>query len=408
MKQNVLLVLLGLLFWGTHQAAVSAVLSYNYDAAGRLTGSTYDGASRLTYQYDRNGNLVARRAGTDVIPDLAATFTGLVLPPAPSSLNLGLITLKLLPNGGFSGSVVINGKRSSFRGSFFPDGSSDSIPIGGMTLTLNLDVLADTGMITGTLTIDGEDSPIELGRAAFHARNNPFPAGLIGKFTLLLGSSGGDPVLIPQGDGYGTGSINKAGRVRSALRLAENTGFTHSAVLTAGPAATWPFFASLYKRKGFVTGTLFFDGEAAVSDLSGTLSWLKAPSTRGVHQAEFATALNLIGSKYVAPPRGRQFLQLRESGPNAELRLLGGVLPGGDLNQNLTLNGRNQWQVSEPVNALGLRLKTNKGSGLTTGSLRDGSSTFRFGGVVFQKQNLISGHVLGGTQSGILEIVSPD
>jgi len=399
--------LFALILWSGQQVATAAVISYNYDAAGRLIGNTYDGSTRLAYQYDRNGNLLARRAANDVIPALAATYNGLVSPPDPSSLNLGVITLKLLSNGGFSGKYTINGKSTSFRGTFNPDGSANPIDLpGGVTLTLTLDVSNGTETATGLLTIAGVDSPVVLSRSAFNAKTNPLPAGLVGKFTLLLGSAGGDPVLIPQGDGFGVGVITAAGRVRATVRLAENTGFSQSAVLSGNPAATWQFFASLYNRQGFVVGNIGFDGEAGVSDFGGAMSWLKPATTRGAHQSGFATQLTLIGSKYQPPPRGRQFLSLREGVPNAEISMSGGVLPGGNAQQDLTLNASNKWLVTAPVNINGLKIKTVGGSGLTTGSLRDGAATFRFGGVVFQKQNLISGHVLGPTQSGPMEVNS--
>lgn len=401
MKKLLLPLLAGLLVAATAPRAGAVVISYSHDAAGRLTAATYGGATRLAYQYDRNGSLLARRAAPDVIPALAATYAGLVGEPLPGSLDTGIISLKLLPAGGFSGSLTLNGKKHTFRGTFNPDGTADPIAIGGMTLTLALDVSGGTESVTGTLTIGGDDAQIALSRAAFNAKTNPLPAGLAGKFTLLLGPT--ELGVVPQGDGYGAGAITAAGRVRAAVKLAENTGFTQSATL-AGPAALWPFYANLYKKKGYALGFVTFDPEADVSDFSGDIQWVKPATTGTLHPAAFNTVLALIGSKYQPPARGRQPLALREAGPNAQLSLSGSVLPGGDVLQNLTLNARNQWVVTAPVTTVNLKLKTVPGTGVTTGSLRDGAATFKFGGVVFQKQNLVSGHVLGPTQSGPLEI----
>jgi YD repeat-containing protein len=385
-------------------AAHGAVISYRYDAAGRLTAATYDGTTHLDYQYDRHGSLLVRRVGTDILPALAAAYTGLVIGPFPGSLNTGPITLKLLPAGGYSGSFILNGKKTSFRGTFAADGTSGPISLpGGITLNLALDVIDGTERITGTLSIGGEDSDVTLARAAFNAKTLPFPAGWIGKFTALLAPTDGDPVLYPQGDGYATGTISAKGSVRTAVRLGENTAFTQSATL-AGPAANWPFFASLYKKAGYVTGTITFDAEADISDFSGMLTWLKPTTSGALHPTGFDTSLQWIGSKYLPPAKAQQVLSLRDASPNARFTLPAGALPGGSVLQNLTLDSQNKFNVSPPLTTTLLKIKTTPATGLTTGSLRDGTATFTFGGVVLQKQNLISGHVLGSTQSGPIEI----
>ena len=56
--------------------ASAAVLSYQYDATGRLAGVNYGGVSNTTYTYDKNGSLLARINAANPLPPLAARPRG--------------------------------------------------------------------------------------------------------------------------------------------------------------------------------------------------------------------------------------------------------------------------------------------------------------------------------------------
>lgn len=59
-----LLVAAALTFCSGESYATPQTISYTYDATGRLTSVTYDGAVRIDYGYDASGNLVSMETGT--------------------------------------------------------------------------------------------------------------------------------------------------------------------------------------------------------------------------------------------------------------------------------------------------------------------------------------------------------
>ena len=63
------------------QTASAAVISYSYDAAGRLTRVNYGGFVNTTYKYDANGNLLSRVNSTAPLPLAAARYLGLIRAP---------------------------------------------------------------------------------------------------------------------------------------------------------------------------------------------------------------------------------------------------------------------------------------------------------------------------------------
>jgi YD repeat-containing protein len=380
--------------------AASATLSYGYDAAGRLTAATYAGAQRVSYQYDRQGSLLARRPTADLLAPLAGTFNGLITSPMAAIDTIGPITLKLQAAGGFSGSLTLGGQKVSFTGVFNADGSTAPIGLGARTLQLTLDVAGGSQSVTGMLLGGGSLSMVWLGRAAYHPTQYPVPAGLVGKFTALLAPT--DPnTTLPQGDGYATGTITVPGGVRVAGKLPEGTAFTQSSTLS-GPAAAWPFFASLYQKAGHVSGIIRFQSEPGTSDFSGPVTWLKPVTSGPVHSSAFTTALAFLGSHYRVPVRGQRVLEVREAAPNASFRTLGGDLAIGAVVVPVHLDANNRYQIE--ANPVTLKLKTVSGTGLTTGSFKDGTITRTFGGVVLPAQNLASGYFLGPTLSGAFEV----
>jgi len=59
-------VIMGIVFLGVPLYAMAE--SYTYDAAGRLTGTTYDDGTSVIYSYDANGNMLAKTVNATPVP----------------------------------------------------------------------------------------------------------------------------------------------------------------------------------------------------------------------------------------------------------------------------------------------------------------------------------------------------
>jgi YD repeat-containing protein len=187
-------------------------ISYTYDAAGRMTAVNYNGNSRTAYSYDKNGSLLSRvdTVTPPLSPHLAATYTGLITNGTPGVANTGIITLKLLPNGTFSGKLTIAGATLPFSGKFLSSGSLETSPIlinrknlPPYSLVINLDTQGSFQAILGSLDgVGGAASDISMQADFFNAGGRLMGAGLMGKYTMLLQANAGAGV--PLGKGFAT------------------------------------------------------------------------------------------------------------------------------------------------------------------------------------------------------------
>lgn len=385
----------------------AAVISYSYDAAGRMTAVNYDGASRTAYGYDKTGSLLSRVSTVTPAltppPHLAATFNGLITNGAPEAGNSGIITLKLLANGSYSGKLTVGAVTISFKGSFAADGGTDTIPITGKppltSLDITLDVLGPVPRITGTLSGTGFDSDIAMEAVLYNSKTLPLPAGLIGKYTALFTPTENSPG-IPQGDGYAIVNVKNNGAVSLAGKLADNSKITQGSLIHG--ANVWPIFVSLNKKAGFISGQAVFATDPGVSDFTGSISWLK-PATSGLfHPGDFDTVLDLTGARYLPPLKDQRALFLANAAPNAVFTASGGGLAVDPLVRDITLDSKNKFII--PPHASALKLSLASATGLFSGSFKDGTATRAFGGVILQSLNMGSGFFPGATESGLVEL----
>jgi hypothetical protein len=138
------------------------------------------------------------------------------------------------------------------------------------------------------------------------------------------------------------------------------------------------------------------------SDFAGTLEWIK-PGTNGVlYPAAFDTDLDFIGSAYKAPAKGERALDLVNGANNAKAEASGGNI-GTALDKVFTLDATNKFIIAPDAQALKLSLKL--GSGLLTGSFKDGAATITLKGVIFQDQNKAAGFSLGTTLTDKFELL---
>src|SRR5271167_4722527 len=94
-------------------------ISYKYDGAGRLVGAAYSGTGAATYDYDKNGNLLASViAGNVLLPPLGS-YDGIIDDAAsPGNATEGLFSVSVSISGAFTGKLRIGGATYSFKGQF--------------------------------------------------------------------------------------------------------------------------------------------------------------------------------------------------------------------------------------------------------------------------------------------------
>lgn len=383
------------------------IISYQYDAADRLTAVNYNGTSRTAYGYDKNGSLLTRTSTvTGVIPppSLAATYNGLITNATPAPANIGSITLTLLTTGKFTGKFIIGGVATAFSGAFDAAGNTTPIfinrvaPLNDYTLNLVLDVSGGTQRITGSFTDGVFASTVQLDAARYNTTTNLLPAGLAAPYTALLKPTQIAPA-IPVGHGYATFSISTAGAITLSGKLATNTAFTQSSTLVG--TASWPLLVFLHSNKGYLVGQVNFINVPGVSDLAGSLDWEKPLTVGGIHTAAFTTKLDLLGSRFTPAVAGQRTLIVRSVVPNAVFNASGGnlALP---ITRNITLDATNK--VITPVDAVALNLTLTTTTGYFTGTFKEGTLLRTITGVLNQEGNTGSGFFPGTTVSGLAEL----
>ena len=251
---------------------------------------------------------------------------------------------------------------------------------------MNLD---SSDQITGTVSDGNWMAELAGDRACFSKTN---PASFAGKYTfLVLGSPGS--TLAPEGDSYGTASVDSNGWVKVKGYLADKTSL--SARVPVARSGQWPLYAALYSGKGALMGWAAFTNQSA-TDFEGVLSWNKPmlPTAR-YYPGGFSSEAALLGSRYAAP-----------LGPtNRVLNLSNSVvlLSGGNLSQSFT-NDAILGLSSKVTNASTHHLKVTftLSSGLFSGSFTPTNEirAVPFKGAVLQKANYGAGHFLGTNLSG--------
>jgi hypothetical protein len=220
-----------------------------------------------------------------------------------------------------------------------------------------------------------------------------------GRYTVsLLADSSGDSAAIPQGNGFATLRVDRAGGARMIVKLADGTTFSRAG--TVSEQSSFSIFSPLYSERGFTAGELRFNS-TEVSDLEGTLVWSKnGRSSDRFYPAGFATTLQVLGSRYTVPTSGTPVVDVTPGEGNGELSL-----GSGDLNQTLvqplTIEPNNRVRIASPTMA-GISVTISAASGVFTGTFKHPvtGKNCPIRGVFFQKQNAGYGFFLGSHESG--------
>jgi hypothetical protein len=313
---------------------------------------------------------------------------------------------------------LLGAKSFSVKAPLQPDGTA-TFPINRAGLTplacqLALD-LAGSERITGTIIADGVTLLCALDRAVFDAKTNPCLLAAIdpktGKrmptpYTMALQR---DPTRaadhFPAGHGFGVATVKPDGSVRFAGTLGDNTPGSQSSLVSK--TGGWPFHAVLYRSGGVLTGDLFFRETPTVSDLDGTLTWIKPPPPgtapippTATYPAGFTGRTEVVGARYVkTQPIG--------PAPGTVTFGGGGLTPLAPVGVAIDANGT---FTGGPT---GFSLRFTAGTGLFNGTfLEPGATKARsFRGALLQKTGRgyseFGGAPLtgGGLSTGFVELV---
>ncbi len=303
----------------------------------------------------------------------------------------GAFTFALTDKGTYSASLQIGSKKTRASGKLDLEGRATNVVNrpGTNALTIIWSVaLDDSDEITGTVSDGSWTADLAGDRGVFNKTN---AAPQAGAYTLvLLGTPGGG--VAPEGDSYGTVSVDANGVVKWKAFLADKT--TISGKVPLSKDGECPLYAPLHGGKGAFLGWVAFADQSS-SDFEGLISWIKPalPSTP-YYPEGFNSEAALLGSRYVAP-----------GGTNRVLSLTNSVvlLSGGNLSVSYTNDvvlGFGGKVTNASPNSLVVNF--NLGSGLFTGTFKPvgGTKAVPFKGAAVQKANYATGHFFGTNESG--------
>jgi len=236
---------------------IKASARKGYKFAG-WSGSTSSTSSTLHFTMEEGFSLTATFVANPFIA-VKNTYTGLI----QTSVGAGFVKIKSLGSGKFIGKLTLDGKARTFNGAFALDGSAQvSVPTthgGSLTFSLNMDLTGGTNQITGSVSDGSSSATIALDGKSYDLKN---PAPQTGTYAVTLPSSAGDGSAVIKVSDSGKAVINGT--------LGDGTKFQAISYVTDDGELT--IFAPLYKKTGYLAGTLTF-ATLSNSDVSGTLTW---------------------------------------------------------------------------------------------------------------------------------------
>ena len=320
---------------------------------------------------------------------------------------------KIKTSGSFSAKFSVNGVSQSIKGVFDETTGAFSTVVTNksgnvFTVTMGLEESGAGRQIGGTIDVDGDLFTVRATQSSFHKTKNPAPWA--GRYTFLFPSDPNqtDGSIQPLGDGYAKGTISTSGTVKIAGRLGDGTKLSLATV--AGADGSLQVFRNLYRTnpKGILGGTLSLRDVDNISEIDGTLKWVKFADTR---ESRYPTGFDInqsaIGGFYSAPYRNEQILSsLDDSDDNARLTIAKG---------NVAALPELPFTWTESNKAIYTRLGTEKLSlkfsakhGTFSGSYVDKTTghSIKIAGAVLQPQQIAAGYFIGDEQTGYVHISS--
>lgn len=305
----------------------------------------------------------------------------------------GFFNFVLADKGTYSAYVQIGTRKTKASGRLSLEGRATNIVTrpGTNALTITWAVALDgSDQIIGTVS-DGNWTADLLGdRATYNSKLNPSP--ITGYHTLLLlGTPGG--ALAPEGDSFGSVSVDLAGSVKFKASLADKTSAAGKVALSKN--GQWPLYVPLHGGKGALLGWVNFTNQPS-TDFEGLISWIK-PALPGtaLYPDGFSSESALLGSRYL-PPSGNTNRLLELS--NAVVIVTGGNLATSYTN-DVQVGATGKITNAGPDRVV---MTFSPGTGLFSGSFtpQGGTKATSMRGAALQKANFASGFFLGTNQSG--------
>jgi hypothetical protein len=311
----------------------------------------------------------------------------------------GGIKINMTASGAFTGSLTYGSSTYRLNGVFNSNGQYQTVIERGnnsiVDVALTLTSSGTGYTITGSIDDGLGASPITAESVVYSVAN---PAPYAGRYTILIESGStttGTPA--PIGTGVGTLTVSTSGQIAFAGVLADGTPFSERATLEAN--GVWNVFIPLYgSNAGMLEGTIQFENIDGVSDLDGTVAWVKPANSRATfYPAGFTVNASLIGSAFdpvaslVISPTHTGIFQAS----------------GGNLVSNLSTTAAVTAITSSFVQAAGpysLALDINRNTGLVTGSFLHPNTgeKIRVNAIVFQKQGFAQGSFTSNSQGSAL------
>ena len=227
------------------------------------------------------------------------------------------------------------------------------------------------------------------------------------------------PGTVPQGAGYATLTVSRAGGVIMAGKMADGAVFRATGLLVGGmngnrfliyDLLTYPSVVTA-RSKGLLAGSLTFE-QIIGSDIDGTLEWIKPEQkpTRN-YPAAIDTNLAVIGSHYAPPMFGSGVLP----GFPAEGGTSSGTLALSDtsgiiLSGTTQLSDSNKLIISNPQDRLNVAITPSTGTFRGTFMYPvpgNRPKPTAFAGVLFQDQTIGSGFFQGPNGGGTVSLTYP-
>ncbi|MCB1228643.1 MAG: hypothetical protein KDN19_00155 [Verrucomicrobiae bacterium] len=350
---------------------------------------------------------------TDLAVDLSSTPTGTFDPAIHSGWFRGVV---LTPDGGeislfvnsvglFTGTARIGGALGRFRGTAETDGSlTVTFFRGPLSLThtlsnLHFVTLTDGGTPAITADLENIESGEILSLVLIHTTGrDDITDSQTGRFTMILPAMEDLGAGYPSGDGVAVVLIRPNGLVNVQLLLADRQRRSLTTRLEgSGDDLGWSFHDQW--RLGQISGRVVFavSGEA---DFQGTAHWQRFPHSRQLWYPDgFSVEVPVLGSAYAFVP-GERMLPIPGGASDEVAAEVTGNFDPTVPGQALHWDDRNVFADDVPDDGI-FRLNANRRTGWISGTFvnryvdgdgRNLRQLIRVDGVVFQRQDLVTGN----------------
>jgi hypothetical protein len=378
---------------------LTAGRNYTLEAHGRggdvfsdWSGITNSTRNPLTFTMEPGTVLQANFIPSPFVP-VKGTYYGLFSTTnGVSEETAGLLKgLTVGVQGGYSGSLLINGRNLAISGTFDLTGQASnhiSLPVsqgGPLLVEMTLSNSSNAPpQVTGTISGTNNGVPWVANLVANRATNQGSA-----RYTMVLAPTEFGLPGVPSGYGYVL-LAKHAGVLSLSGALADGAAFTQNVPVDETGQA--PVFANLYGRTGLLMGWVNMAGGA----LAGNLDWIKPAARSGLYSNGFTNVVIAQGSSWT-----NQSPAAAIDLPVGQLNLSGGNL-SSPLSFVVAVSNENALTIlpGSPTNALTVSI--NPKTGLLTAIFDNGAGGAKTigKGAVLQETTNAAGFFLDKTNAG--------